>query len=162
MANHDHIEILFKEHYRKMHRLARMLLHDGELARDIVHDVFVMILTLDNHDNITLGYLMNAVKNNCLNYIRNASVADRLKALYYMQTDEYDTDDWPDEETISAIYDIIKSELTPRCREAMDLRFIQGLKFSDISKIMGISEVAVYGHVRHAIEIIRKKLNQNG
>lgn len=139
-----------------------MLLHDGDLARDIVHDVFETVITAANDDKVTLGYLINAVRNRCLNYIRKASVMDRLKALYYMQADEYESEEWPDEETISRIYHIIKSELSPRCREAMDLRFVEGLKFSDISKKMSISEVAVYGHIRHAIETIRKKLNQNG
>ena len=139
-----------------------MLLHDDELARDIVHDVFVALLSKSQGKEATLGYLINAVRNRSLNYIRDASVIERLKAFYYIENEEYDTEEPHDEETISYIFQIIKSELSPRCRQVMELRFVEGLKFSEISKKMGISEVAVYGHVRHAIEIIRKKLNQNG
>ncbi len=160
MSNKDHIERLFREHYRQLHQLARMLLHDGDLAQDIVHDVFMSLLTLENKDNVSSAYLLGAVRNRCLNHIRNTSVTERLKAFYYLEAEEYETG--PDEETISKIYQIIKSELSPRCREAMDLRFVEGLKFSEISKRMSISEVAVYGHIRHAIETLRKKLNQNG
>ncbi len=159
MTNKTNIELLFRENYRQLHQLARMLLHDGDLARDIVHDVFVSLITAENGDNVSSSYLLSAVRNRCLNYIRNVSVTDRFKALYYIQADEYDTEEWPDEETLSEIYHIIKSELPPRCREAMNLRFVDGLKFSDISKRMNISEVAVYGHIRHAIETIRNKIN---
>lgn len=162
MTNNTHIERLFRNHYRQLHCLARMLLHDDELARDIVHDVFVALLSNRQVEDVTLGYLVNSVRNRCLNYIRDASVLDRLKALYYIESEEYDIEDWPDEEIISKIFLIIKSDLSPRCRMAMELRFVEGLKFSEISESMGISEVAVYGHVRHAIETIRKKLNQNG
>ncbi len=159
MSNKDHIERLFKENYRQLHQLARMLLQYGDLARDMVHDVFVTLLAVENRDNVSSRYLLGAVRNRCLNHIRNTSVTDRLKAFYYLEADEYDTEVWPDEETISKIYQIIKTELSPRCREAMDLRFVEGLKFSEISKRMCISEVAVYGHIRHAIETLRKKLN---
>ncbi|MDE6335198.1 MAG: sigma-70 family RNA polymerase sigma factor [Muribaculaceae bacterium] len=156
------IERLFRDHYRQLLRLARMLLHDDELARDIVHDVFMALLSGGKDANVSIGFLINSVRNRCLNHIRDASVSQRLISLYYMDTEEYEDEEWPDEETIKEIYFIIQSELTPRCRHAMNLRFVEGLKFSEVATAMDISEVAVYGHVRRAIEIIRKKLNENG
>ena len=162
MTDMTNIERLFREHYRQMHRLARMLLHDGELARDIVHDVFASLLLGGKDANVSVGFLLNAVRNKCLNYIRDTSVIQRLASQYYMDIEEYETDDWPDEETIKEIYLIIHSDLTPRCRRAMELRFVEGLRFSEVADAMEISEVAVYGHVRRAIETIRKKLYENG
>lgn len=162
MTDNTNIERLFRDHYRQLHRLARMLLHDDELARDTVHDVFAALLSGGKDDVLDVGFLMNSVRNRCLNHIRNASVSQRLSALYYLDSVEYENEEWPDEETIKEIYVIIQSELTPRCRRVMELRFVYGLKFSDIAANIGISEVAVYGHVRRAIEIIRKKLNENG
>lgn len=76
--------------------------------------------------------------------------------------EEYDAEKWPDDETIARIYQIIKSELTPQCRRIMELRFINGLSFANVAENLGISETAVYKHVRQALVIIRKKLNQNG
>ena len=139
-----------------------IFLHDDELARDIVHDVFASLLSGGKEDSVTIGFLLNSVRNRCLNYIRDASVSHRLASLYYMDSEEDETEEWPDEETIKEIYVIIQSELTPRCRRAMELRFVEGLKFSEVADTMEISEVAVYGHVRRAIETIRKKLNENG
>lgn len=162
MIDKTHIELLFRGHYRQLHRLAKMLLHDDELARDIVHDVFAALLNGGRDDDITIGFLLHSVRNRCLNHIRDTAVSQRLASQYYTDIEEYDTEDWPDEETIKEIYIIIQSELTPRCRRAMELRFVEGLKFSEVSAAMGISEVAVYGHVRRAIKTIRKKPNENG
>lgn len=44
MTERNDIEQLFKAHYPQMHHLAMALLHDADLARDIVHDVFVSLL----------------------------------------------------------------------------------------------------------------------
>lgn len=162
MTDKTCIEKLFRKHYRQLHRLAKMLLHDDDLARDIVHDVFVSLLSVGKNDVVSIGFVMNSVRNRCLNHIRDVSVSQRLASLYYMDMEEYEDEQWPDEDTIKEIYFIIQSDLTPRCRRAMELRFIEGFKFSEVSATMGISEVAVYAHVRHAIETIRKKLNENG
>lgn len=44
----------------------------------------------------------------------------------------------------------------------MELRFEAGMSFSKIADVLGVSENAVYKHVRHALVIIRKNLNDNG
>ena len=52
--------------------------------------------------------------------------------------------------------------LTDRCRLVVDLRFTGGLSYAALASALGISEVAVYKHLRHAIETIRKNLRENG
>ena len=44
MTHRADIEKLFKKYYAQMHRQAAMLLHDDDLARDIIHDVFCTLL----------------------------------------------------------------------------------------------------------------------
>lgn len=48
MTNRNDIEQLFKAHYAEMRRLAVALLHDDDLSRDIVHDVFATLLDGDS------------------------------------------------------------------------------------------------------------------
>lgn len=67
----------------------------------------------------------------------------------------------PDYEHISRL---IGSSLTPQTATVVRLRFYEGLKYADISEELGISEAAVYKHLRRAIEILRpiiKKYGQN-
>ncbi len=162
MMNRNHIERLFKEHYAWLHGLAGVLLHDNDLARDVVNDVFEKLLCSDQMFEPTAGYLAAAVQNRCLNIIRDADVRRRLSELYFLELEDYDREDWPDEAEIARIYSIIGSELTPQCRRVMELRYVDGHKFTEIARMLGISETAVYKHVRHALTIIRKNLDNHG
>lgn len=162
MTNRNDIEKLFKAHYQQMYRLAKALLHDDDTARDIVHDVFETLLYSKNGTNPSLAYLLSSVRNRSLNEIRDQGIHDRILNLYFCEINEYDIEDWPDEETIARIYQIIKDELSPQCRRIMELRFIEGLKFSKVAKSLNVSENAVYKQVRQALVIIRNNLNQNG
>lgn len=162
MTNRNDIELLFKAHYARMYRSATALLHDGDLARDIVHDVFASLLDGNSAIPVDAGYLLRAVRNRCLNHIRDCGIHQRIAALYFLDTDGYDSDDWPDDETIARIYSLISNDISPQARRVIELRFSDGMPFARIAAVMGISETAVYRHLSNALKIIRKKLNENG
>lgn len=162
MTNRNDIEQLFKAHYARMYRLAVALLHDDDFARDIVHDVFASLLEAPHEFPPTGGYLIKAVRNRCLNHIRDCEIHQRIANRYFLENEEYDSEDWPGEETIARVYNLIKSEISHQARLVMELRFAEGLPFASIAGRMGISETAVYRHLSHALIIIRKKLNENG
>ena len=162
MTNRNDIEQLFKAHYAQMYRLAVALLHDDDLARDIVHDVFASLLDSSLDITVSGGYLIKAVRNRCLNYIRDCEIHQRIANRYFLENEEYESEDWPDDESIARINSLIKSELSPQARRVMELRFSEDLPFARIATTMGISETAVYRHLSHALSIIRKKLSENG
>lgn len=165
MTERNDIEQLFKAHYPQMHHLAMALLHDADLARDIVHDVFVSLLDgkgTPGGSGMSAAYLMRSTRNRCLNHIRDCGIHQRIENLYFLDNEEYDTEDWPDEETIARIYSLIESGVSPQAKRVMELRFSDGMKFSRIAAAMGISETAVYRHLSHALSFIRKKINENG
>lgn len=161
MTNITDIERLFKTHYAQLHQLAKVLLHDDDLARDMVHDVFTSMLSAESLDCVSVGYIIAAVRNRCLNHLRDSDLRQRLTNFYFADVDTYDTEQWPDEATIARIYDIIASELTPACRRVMEMRFVEGMTFVTIAAELGVSETAVYKHVRQALVIIRKNLKQH-
>ena len=87
MTQKNNIEQLFKTHYAQMHRLAVMLLHDDDIARDIVHDVFDKLLQ-GNHNILVNGpYLMKAVRNRCLNHIRECETHQRVANAYFLDNE---------------------------------------------------------------------------
>lgn len=145
-----------------MYRLAVILLHDDDIARDIVHDVFVSVLGGNQEILVSGSYLMTAVRNRCLNYIRDCGIHQRIANRYFLDNEEYDSNIWPDEETIARIYSIIRNDISPQARRIMELRFSEGMLFAHIATTIDISETAVYRHLSHALKIIRKKLNENG
>lgn len=158
MNNRNNIEKLFKANYGRMYRLALAILHDDDLAHDIVHDVFAAILDNKSENTVTETYLLRAVRNRCLNHIRDCGIHQRVENRYFIENEEYDSEDWPDDETLTRLHTLIRSDLTPQARRVMELRFSDGLQFAKIAGIMGISETAVYRHLSNALKTIRQKL----
>lgn len=159
MANYDDIQRLFLTHYAQMHRLARVIVHNDELAKDIVNDVFSSLLQRESNEEITSGYLMSSVRNRCLNHLRDADIRTKVSCQYPLETlDVSEVDAWPDEETLSRLSGLIATRLTPQCRRVVELRYVEGMTYAQIGETLGISKVAVYNHLRHAIEILRKNM----
>lgn len=161
MPQINDIEQLFKAHYTAMHRLAMLILRDEDVARDIVHDVFESLLNAGLTD-VSAQYLLRAVRNRCLNYLRSLSTRERVKELYALDEREIADEERPDEETMARIHSTVTNDLTAACRRVVELRFTDGKSYKEIATTLGVSEVAVYKHLRHAIDVLRKKLSQNG
>lgn len=145
-----------------MYRLATALLHDDDLARDIVHDVFASLLDGHTSLHISGGYLLKAVRNRCLNHIRDCEIHQRIANRYFLGDEEYDSERWPDDETVARIYSLIHNDISLQAKRVIELRFSDGMSFARIAAVIGISETAVYRHLSNALKIIRKKLNENG
>ena len=161
MTKIDDIERLFRTHYATMYRLAILILRDENVSKDIVHDVFETLLVSEK-TNVAEAYLLTAVRNRCLKHIRSLSVKDRLKEIYFINEDEILSEEWPDKETIGLIQKTIAEDLTESCRKVVNLRFAETKSYQEIADILGISTVAVYKHLRHAIDVLRKKLSKIG
>lgn len=144
-----------------MHRLAMLLLRNEDVARDIVHDIFESLLNA-GHTDVSGQYLLKSVRNRCLNYLRGLSTSERIKELYALDEQEVAAEEWPDDETIAKIHSTVSNNLTDACRRVVELRFTDGMSYKEISQTLGISEVAVYKHLRHAIDVLRKQLSKNG
>ena len=161
MTPKNDIGQLFRTHYATMYRLAMLILRDDSIARDIVHDVFEALLVSGKED-VSEAYLLTAVRHRCLKHIRSISVREGLKAMYSVEEQEIADEDWPDDATIALIQSTVSNELTDACRRVVNLRFSEGKSYQEIADALGISKVAVYKHLRHAIDVLREKLNQNG
>lgn len=144
-----------------MHRLAMLILRDEDASRDFVHDVFESLLNTCLTD-VSAQYLLRAVRNRCLNHLRGLSTMERILEVYALDEKEIADEEWPDDETISKIHETIANDLTVACRRVVELRFTDGKSYKEIAASLGISEVAVYKHLRHAINVLRSKLSQNG
>lgn len=99
MTTTDDIEQLFRNNYKALLIFANRLVHDGEVARDIVHDVFASLLSGDVR-SVTPAYLINGVRYACLKHIRNTSVRERINKMYALDLQEIEDEEWPDDEDI--------------------------------------------------------------
>ena len=72
-------EQLFRDNYGKAYYLALRILHDDEASKDVVADAFELVWRrLQDSDVDKLSsYLLTAVKNVCLDYIRKQNIRNR-------------------------------------------------------------------------------------
>ena len=78
--NEQQMEQLFHDHYERMYRLAFTLLHDNDVAKDVVSDVFSRLW--DKQLIPDQAYLMRSVKNACINIMAKKSKRIRDASIY--------------------------------------------------------------------------------
>lgn len=158
MTNRTDIERLFRSHFVALHSLATHLLHDEEAARDAVCDVFASLLDREELPAASAmqAYLLRAVRNRCVSQIRSTGIHERFLRLYSVDVEEIEEGQWPDEETLRRLDEIIGGVLTPQCRRVVLMRFRQALTYRQIAEELQISDVAVYKHLRHALDVLRQ------
>lgn len=159
MTTKEDIEQLFRSHYRAMFILANRMLHDSDTSRDIVHDIFAGLLS-GCYERVTPSFLMTGVRMACLKHIRSLSFRERVSRLYMLDFEETYDDVWPHDEDVVKINAII--DLLPeQTRKVIKLRFCSRLKYREIAEELSVSEVSVYKHLRHAINVIRQSFNND-
>jgi RNA polymerase sigma-70 factor (ECF subfamily) len=154
MMEKMHIQQLFRQNYGKMMRVARSILFDEEECKDVVSDIFANLL----HGNNVLSaqteeyYLMTSVRNQCLKRLRHEEVKRRMAAnATSLQT----SDDESDDERLSEIDEFVERHLKEQERRIFQLRFSKGFSYEEIAAEEGISRVAVWKHLSHALNQIR-------
>lgn len=154
-------EALFKENYSKAYYLALRILHDDEASKDVVSDAFELVwrrLKKEDVDNIS-SYLMTAVKNVCLDYIRKQNIRSKFvqTSMQSVEAKSFNPDYWDvREEKIKAIMDSLE-ELTPRTQQIVRLCYVERKKYREVAQELNISESAVKKHIMQALSYMRQK-----
>ena len=160
MTTTDDIEQLFRNNYKALLIFANRLVHDGEVARDIVHDVFASLLSGDVR-SVTRAYLISGVRYACLKHIRNISVRERINKMYALDLQEIEDEEWPDDEDMARLNMIIDRLLPELTRRIVRLRFESRMTYKEIAEEISVSEVSVYKHLRHAMDVLRQNFNEH-
>ena len=158
------------QHYGKMQRVARTILYDEQAGEDVISDIFESLLrgrtalsagTGDWEDGAAERYLLTSVRNRCLKLLRrvpgqslsSTMQADRLAVM--ASADAADADD----ELLADIMSFVASHLSEQEQRILHQRFTLGLHYNEIAAAEGISRVAVWKHLSHALNEIKKQFN---
>lgn len=160
MTTTDDIEQLFRNNYKAMLIFANRLVHDGEVARDIVHDVFASLLSGDVR-SVTPTYLINGVRYACLKHIRNTSVRERINKMYALDLQEIEDEEWPDDEDMARLNMVIDRFLPEQTRRIVRLRFESRMTYKEIAEEISVSEVSVYKHLCRAMNVLRQNFKEH-
>ena len=148
------IEQLFRQNYSEMIHLASILLGDDEEAEDVVQDVFLRMADSDippKNDS----YLLTAVRNACLNRIRQMHLHDKVKRLMPI---EDDSDLQPIDRQLEQLEDIsvfVEEQLEEPHRSIFRLRFDEDLTIAEIARRLGLNPNTTYKYLAQSIQKIR-------
>ena len=154
-------EQLFRDNYGKAYYLALRILHDDEASKDVVADAFELVWRrLQDSDVDKLSsYLLTAVKNVCLDYIRKQNIRSRYVQASVMAvgTQSFNPEEVDlHEEKIQTIMRSL-DELTPRTQQIVTMCYVQRKKYREVAEELGISESAVKKHIMQALSYMRQK-----
>ena len=158
------LEQLFRQNYSEMIHLARVLLGerlrvgasagiDGE-AEDMVQDIFLRIADSDippKNDS----YFLIAVRNACLNKIRQMQLHKQVKNLLPI---EDETDLQPIDRQLEQLEDIsvfVDEQLEEPHRSIYHLRFDEDLTIAEIARRLGLNPNTAYKYLAQSIQKIR-------
>ena len=158
------LEQLFRQNYSEMIHLARVLLGerlrvgasagiDGE-AEDVVQDIFLRIADSDIPP-INDSYLLTAVRNACLNRIRQMQLHEQVKNLLPIETEN---DLQPIDKQLEQLEDIsafVDEQLEEPHRSIFHLRFDEDLTIAEIARRLGLNPNTAYKYLAQSIQKIR-------
>src|SRR3954470_7597270 len=155
------LEVLYAAHWRRLVRLAVMLLHDQGAAEEVVQDSFVAMHSRWSrlHDpDKALAYLRQSVVNRSRSHLRHLAVVRRHAERQA-----------PPEPSVGAdhsAYDVAQRatvlealrRLPRRQREVLALRYYLDLSEAEIAETLGISRGAVKSHASRGAAALRAGL----
>jgi RNA polymerase sigma-70 factor, ECF subfamily len=153
-------DALFRQHYAGLCTVAhRMLRNDGE-SEEIVQDVFLRLWERRGalepvHD--VGAYLRTAVRRRVLDRVRRDTTEQQV--ISHIAHEPRVTDDAADERTqMWARVQAAFSELPPRCRAAMQLRWFERRPHAEIAALLEISPKGVERLITRGLATLRRVL----
>ncbi|MDR1558010.1 MAG: sigma-70 family RNA polymerase sigma factor [Tannerellaceae bacterium] len=142
---------------------------DRELVKDCIHDVFVELYSKRpnlRHVNQIQAYLFISLKNELY------TIFQKDKIVYYidMQEPVFCIDYTTEEHLIAEEQEIeeqkklrrILDSLTPRQKEVIYYRYIQGMELDEICKLMEINYQSLQNLIQRSIKKIKKTFDETG
>lgn len=138
-----------------------------EIAEEIVSDAFVALW----HQRFQIteikdlkAYLYILVRNASISHLRKVNnrreiSLETLEDYYTLPITGPETDDIT-EEILNQINQAI-DQLPPKCKIVFTLAKVQGMKYKEISEVLGISVKTINNHIANALVHISQALNAN-
>ncbi|MGA8845117.1 MAG: SigE family RNA polymerase sigma factor [Nocardioides sp.] len=160
------VDELYAAHWRRLVRLSVLLVHDQELAEEIVQDAFVAMhgrwRRLREADK-ALAYLRQSVVNGSRSALRHRGVVERHARAQRPTEPLPGADATSDDRARRVVVLGALRSLPARQREVIALRYYLDLSENEIAEALGISRGAVKTHASRGSTALRRLLaDENG
>ncbi len=159
--NTQPFEHLFRELFKPLCGFAMKYVKDLDDARDLVHEVFISLWEkMDGlpSDTNFRSYLYTAVRNRCLNHLRDTrkhlTIEKVAEHSFVEETRPMEADELERE------IEMAINSLPEKCRMVFEMNRRGGLKYAEISEKMGISIKTVEAQMSKALSVLREHLKE--
>lgn len=149
------LEQLFRQNYSEMTHLARVLLGNDAEAEDVVQDIFLRVAEADLPPRKE-GYLLTAVRNACLNRIRQMQVRAKVKSLLPVGSESDQQLRGATEERADDVLAYVDEHLQEPHRSIFHLRFDDDLTIAEIARRLHLNPNTTYKYLAQSIQQIRR------
>jgi RNA polymerase sigma-70 factor, ECF subfamily len=135
--------------------------HDLDEAKSLVHEVFITVWEKFDKlppDTNHRAYLYTAVRNRCLNYLRDKKKHVMLENMADQEPTETNT--LLETCELEKEIEIAIETLPEKCRMVFELNRLEGLKYAQIAEKMGISIKTVEAQMSKALGVLRTHLKE--
>jgi len=152
------------EHFKPLLLLeAYYIVRDTDAAEDIVQELFLKLWSkrkeLEIKGRLT-PYLVLAVRNNAISYLRKMDVLKRNEDGYgYFRDLVVEYRPFENQELAVDLEQAINSISAPACRRVFKLLYLEKKSHREISSELNISIQVVKNQVYRALKIVREKLS---
>jgi RNA polymerase sigma-70 factor (ECF subfamily) len=155
---------IYERYWAVLYQHARRMLQDEEQAKDVVQDVFTMLLNkmgMMEFRSTLSAYLYSSVRNAIISRIRNKRVqGDYLDYLRNYTTEGiHYTDNVILEKELAKRIEAEIENLPPKMRRVFELSRKNYLNASEIAEHTGVSEGTVKKQLQLALKHLRGKLS---
>jgi len=163
-GNHWAYTEIYTRYWAVLFRHARKMLHDDDLASDIVQDLFTVIWIkkdfIDVKTNLS-SYLYSSVRNKIITHINKSKIRDlhlhSLKA--HIDQGVYSTDEWLNEKELAEIIEAEIELLPKKMRTVFQLSRKEHLSYKEIAEKLEITDHTVRKQISNVIKLIKNKLH---
>jgi RNA polymerase sigma factor (sigma-70 family) len=152
-----------RNHHSALVRFLALRTGSAEDAKEIVQEAYAKILALDRPDAVSfqVGYLWRIAANLAIDRKRQRVARARLASVALPPTDRCSpsTESIVESRERLAIVQKAIAQLPSRCRQAFMLRIVEGKRFAQVGREMGISERMAKVHVARAMEYLQDCLD---
>jgi RNA polymerase sigma-70 factor (ECF subfamily) len=166
----DCFEELLARYQDRVHRICHRGAGNAEDAEDWTQECFLRVYRqLDRYDPALpfAPWLLRVVANSCIDLARTRSRRqDRIGLGLTEETGGVETAPDPLDAVLSAeearVVFAAVGALSPPLRQALVLRFVEGLSFRELAEVLGVPLQTAATRVRRALALVRERLDASG
>lgn len=165
IGNSKAFEEIYRFYFPKLCYYVYSFVHDQDVSKDIVHDVFSAVWTNRNELPEILSlklYLYRAAKNKTFNFLKHEKHitvrSENLELMNFRSAQNIERE--LEKNELGRLVEKSINKLSPKCREVFILVKFHGMKYNEVAELLKISANTVQNHVAKAFNQLRKDISR--